>query len=438
MQSFTDLERMRKRAYQIMGNGRDGLFDLMDAVITSRSLTSFVELSLSPIFQRAWCSLYKSLTRSEPPAGKLMKLYSEYLPKPSEGSQLLLAGDHTAWPRLYSPTLKERTYEHQPQTHPDASPVTIGQGYSSLVCIPEDQGSWTLPLLHERITSFETPLEKAAEQLQQVCAQLSHRPLSLWDSEYGCGHFINLTADINCDKLMRLRPNRVVYGPPGEYSGRGRPPKHGDKFTLKDEQTWWTPDAQQRVQTEQLGTLRLRQWSNVHFRQSPDHPMTLVLVERLDSEGKARHQPLWLIWVGDTMPALDTLWQLYLHRFCIEHWYRFIKQRLHWCLPHLGTAEQTHAWSTLMPLMSWQLWLARADCADAPLPWQKPLKEKTPGRVANGFAAILVNIGSPAEHPKPRGKSPGWPKGKKRTRRPRYPTIKKTYSKPKSDTKTAA
>lgn len=316
--------------------------------------------------------------------------------------------------------------------------MTIGQGYSSLVCIPEDQGGWTLPLLHERITSFETPLEKAAEQLQQVCGQLSHRPLSLWDSEYGCGHFIKLTAEINCDKLMRLRPNRVVYGPPGEYSGRGRPPKHGDKFTLKDEQTWWTPDAQQRVQTEPLGALRLRQWSNVHFRQSPDHPMTLVLVERLDSEGKARHQPLWLVWVGDTMPVLDTLWQLYLHRFCIEHWYRFIKQRLHWCLPHLGTAEQTHAWSTLMPLMSWQLWLARVDCADAPLPWQKPLKEKTPGRVANGFAAILVSIGSPAEHPKPRGKSPGWPKGKKRTPRPRYPTVKKTYSKPKSDTKTAA
>lgn len=91
MQSFTDLERMRKRAYQLMGNGRDCLFDLMDAVITSRSITSFVELSLSPIFQRAWCSLYKSLERSEPPAGKLMKLYREYLPKPLEGSQLLLA-----------------------------------------------------------------------------------------------------------------------------------------------------------------------------------------------------------------------------------------------------------------------------------------------------------------------------------------------------------
>lgn len=431
MESFTDLQRMRKRSYQLMGNGRDGLFNLMDAVLTSRSVSSFAELSLSPVFQRAWPSLYKSLERSELCAAQLMPLYVEQLPVPEKDTQLLLAGDHTAWPRLWSPTLKERTYEHQPQPHQDASPITIGQGYSSLVCVPERDGSWALPLLHERITSFETPLEKAAEQLRAVCAQLAHRPLSVWDSEYGCGSFIKLTADIPCDKLMRLRPNRVLYGPPLEYGGRGRPSKHGDKFTLKDETTWWDADAEQTVQSKQLGSLRLRQWSNVHFRQSSEHSMNLVLVERLDAEGKRRHKPLWLVWVGQTMPALEALWQRYLRRFCIEHWYRFIKQRLHWCLPHLGTAEQTQAWSTLMPLMSWQLWLARTDCHDVPLPWQKPLSQQTPGRVANAFAAILVTIGTPAEDPKPRGKSTGWPKGKHRNQRPRFPTVKKTFSKPK-------
>lgn len=78
----------------------------------------------------------------------MMQLYSEYLPEPAAGTQLLLAGDHTAWPREWSPTLKDRMYEHQPQSHPDASPVTIGQGYSSLICVPEGQGSWALPLLH--------------------------------------------------------------------------------------------------------------------------------------------------------------------------------------------------------------------------------------------------------------------------------------------------
>ena len=43
----------------------------------------------------------------------------------------------------------------------------------------------------------------------------------------------------------------------------------------------------------------------------------------------------------------------------VDHWYRFAKQRLHWTLPNLRTPEQSERWSDLMPLMSWQLWLAR-------------------------------------------------------------------------------
>lgn len=40
------------------------------------------------------------------------------------------------------------------------------------------------------------------------------RPISLWDSEYGCAKFVKLTAELNSDKLMRLRPNRCVFGAP--------------------------------------------------------------------------------------------------------------------------------------------------------------------------------------------------------------------------------
>lgn len=108
MNSFTDLQRMRQRAYQVMGNGRDGLLNLMNVVLTSRSVSSFVELSLSLLFERAWSSLYKSLERSEPPVTKLMQSYtSTSLPAPGEGVQLLLAGDHTVRPRVWSTTLKE-------------------------------------------------------------------------------------------------------------------------------------------------------------------------------------------------------------------------------------------------------------------------------------------------------------------------------------------
>ena len=45
-----------------------------------------------------------------------------------------------------------------------------------------------------------------------------------------------------------------------------------------------------------LGRIRLRKWDNLHFRGSPKHPMTLILVERLDATGQLKTQPLWRRW----------------------------------------------------------------------------------------------------------------------------------------------
>jgi hypothetical protein len=91
-------------------------------------------------------------------------------------------------------------------------------------------------------------------------------------------------------------------------------------------------------------------------------------VERLDAAGHPRtDNPVWLAWVGEAMPPLSDIWQLYCRRFGVAHWFRFAKQRLHWTLPHLSTAKQAERWSDLMPLLSWQLWLARALVSDRPL-----------------------------------------------------------------------
>lgn len=59
---------------------------------------------------------------------------------------LLVAIDHTASGRPDAKTLKDRTHEYQ-------GGVIIGQGYSTIAWIPLAQGSWALPLLHERISS---------------------------------------------------------------------------------------------------------------------------------------------------------------------------------------------------------------------------------------------------------------------------------------------
>ncbi len=74
---------------------------------------------------------------------ELMELYIKEL---SHTKQIVLAGDHTAWPRQDARTLKERTYEHQAKPLSGAKPVTVGQGYSTIAVIPETEGSWALPL----------------------------------------------------------------------------------------------------------------------------------------------------------------------------------------------------------------------------------------------------------------------------------------------------
>jgi hypothetical protein len=91
-----------------------------------------------------------------------------------------------------------------------------------------------------------------------------------------------------------------------------------------------------------------------------------------------------------------------------------------------------------MPMITWELWLARDIVADNPLPWQKSVDKLTPGRVAQAMGIILEGIGTPAGSPKPRGKSPGWEPGKPRQRRIRYPIVRKTTPKPRKEQEKSA
>lgn len=422
---FTNLIQFRQAAYQRLGKARDAQFELTDAVMLTPAARSFVELTLSPVFRRLWSSSYEAIKDGNPDREGLMRLYAAQIPP---WPRPLLAGDHTAWPRLSAPTLRDRTIEHHPTKVRGNKPITIGQGYGTLAWLPPDgvRSSWALPCVHERISSAETPIDKGISQLRRVTQALAVRPVSLWDSEYGNATFVNGSADIPADKVIRLRPNICLWGPPPPYSGRGRRPVHGAKFKLKDPTSWGEPVQVLEVQEAQLGRIWVSLWRDLHFRKSAQHWMIVARIERLDARGTRRDpKELWLAWVGEEPPPLAEWWHLYLRRFGLEHWYRFAKQRLHWTLPRFSTPEQAERWSDLMPLMTWELWLARQIAADKPLPWQKPQSNLTPGRVCQGMGGVLAVIRTPAQAPKPRGKSPGWPKGRLRKRRERHSVVKK-------------
>jgi hypothetical protein len=415
---FNKLIQFRQASYELMGNARDALFELTDAVIQMRQVQSFVELSCAPAFRRKWSSAYEALEDSRPKRNELMQLY---LGQVASQERLLLAGDHTAWPRLWAETLDGRSYQHQPTPISCQRPVTVGLGYSTLAVVPENQGSWALPVLHERIT-HQKPVEQAAEQLRQVCQHLAVRPLSLWDAEYGCAAFLRATAEVQADKLIRLRGNLCLEGPTKPWKGRGPHPKQGIKFNFQNPSTWWQPDQELAYTDPKFGPVVVRIWQGLRFRKALDCRMVVAQVERQQApDTRRKPRILWFAWVG--APPSEQWWRQYAQRYPIEHWYRFAKGRLYWILPKLATPPQCDRWSDLMPLLTWELWLARTVVQDCPLPWQKMQTRLSPGRVCQSLQNLLVTIGTPARPCKTRGKAPGWPAGKARTRPERHDLI---------------
>ena len=207
---------------------------------------------------------------------------------------------------------------------------------------------------------------------------------------------------------MRIRSNTCLWNAPPPYSGRGCPRKHGQKFQLKEPETWTIPDQVLELSESVCGRVKVTMWQGLHFYPAPKHPVNLILVERLDSTGSGRLMPpLWLVWTGKQTLSLEEIWHQYLRRFGIEHWYRFVKQRLHWTMPSFSTPEQSGRWSDLMPLMTWQLWLAKNLVTEFRLPWQSASIKLSPGRVAQCWAgspprsmfSLLLKIGTPASPP---------------------------------------
>lgn len=426
-QKLTRLKEFRQEAYDCFLKSADALFELTDALACSPHLQSFPDLSSVPVFRRQWPSLYECLQDGEIDTKELLSLYIKSLP---ECERPLLVGDHTAWPRLYTQTLEDVSIQHQPTPIQLQAPITIGYGFSSLGIVPENKGSWFLPLLHERIESALTPREKATKQLETLVPLLAKRPIALYDSEYGSGVFFRQTAQIECDLLVRIKSHRTTYRAPDVSQGRGRPRKHGPAFRFKDPLTWGESDEEFECEDEQLGRIKVQCWKGMHFKDAAECPFDLLRIERFSARNTKRDpKVVWLARRFKQEQPLGDCWKYYLRRYGIEHWYRFSKQDLHWTLPALSTPAQAQLWSLLVVLDSWFIYLAREVVKDQPKPWQKPQTTLTPGRVQQGFGLLLTQIGTPAKEPKRRGYSPGWPKGRMRKKRTVHPLVKK-HSKP--------
>ena len=136
--------------------------------------------------------------------------------------------------------------------------------------------------------------------------------------------------------------------------------------------------------------------------------------------------------MGDGRMELSLLdiYQAYLQRYDLEHFFRFGKQKL--LLDKFQTPDDQHEenWWRLVALAYLQLWVAKDAVSQLPRPWEQYLpsvinKQITPAMVLRDMSRIITQIGSPAPAPKRRGNSPGRRKGMKLIPRKRQPVLKK-------------
>jgi hypothetical protein len=436
---ISKLVEFRQAVYQ---NGftrrKDAQFELLDALVLKDQITSFPMLSCSTAFTRRWHSAYAALEKGQQDTTWLRSYLAKQVPE--TGIQFFSL-DCTAWARPEAHTLPDRQYVYQPSSTNQGSVVVIGHAYSLLDWVPEQNSSWSLSVDVERVSSEHTDMEVGVEQVKRLCQVRRSRDRGLdivsADAKYGNHHFLDALKDQPCGTVVRLRKDRVLFRPVQEIMvrKRGRPRKHGPRFTFKEPDTWGEADEFVALEHPRWGSVEIRRWNDLHAWQSVDTWFDFIQVQT-HLEKDEPPAPLWLAWQAPAiMPEgihvnAETIWQAYQHRWPIEPSIRFRKQRLWWTLPQFQLVEAADRWSILVGLAMWILYLARPIVQDQPLPWQRPQHDLTPGRVKRGIGTIFRAIGNPASSPKPRGIPPGWPKGKERKRRERFPVVRKGLKQP--------
>jgi len=397
--------------------------ELIAAILFSPAVQSFAELSLSPVFQRQWPSLYRAVERGQVEVNWLRFYLTRQVPTQD---MTVFALDTSVWPRPHTRTLAVLRYEQSPTEAIRSYATVQGYAYSSLAWIPERGGSWALPVDTRRVVGRQTAVEVGVEQVKALCEARPADPCDVIaaDGSYGNHRFLGALKDQPCTVIVRLRADRVLYGSPEPYPGQGRPRVHGRRFAFKDATTWGRPAEEVCFEDERYGQMRLQHWPDLHAQQDAHTPCGVIRAE-VHREREKPPKPLWLGCQNTQGLSLRTLWLAFDQRWPIEPATRFRKQRLYWTLPRFQQPDRCDHWTWLVDITLWLVFLARDLVSDQPLPWQKPQATLTPGRVVLGLGALFAQVGRFTRPPQTRGKSPGWPTGRPRARPPRFKVLKR-------------
>lgn len=460
------LKNFRDRLYRFFPSRRDAAMELVDALSSNRTARSVVELSLSPLHRRNYCSITRVLDEYlSKDAGialqqkqALTHLLSSVCPSLQQRAFHLFAVDCTPEPRIFSATLKDRGYVYAPNTVCGNKPVTIGHKYSIAAYLPEKPTSnvppWLIPLACTRVDTTQNAelvgMEQIAACIKSQNAFSSQLSVSLGDTAYNNPLCLRVAKNNdNQVHVSRSRNNRKFFYPhtpadTTETQKRGRPKTYGDVHALNNPATWREPDeAIEFSQVSAQGKIQIIKidcWNEMIMRgkkgcKLSDYPLRLLRVRVYKESGEPLFKrPFWLTAAGKRRKelSLHDIFSSYRQRFDIEHFFKFGKTRL--LMDKIQTPDVQHedAWWQIVMIAYAQLYLARSLANSLPNPWERYLPSlkafgaiTQPTQVQKDFERIIRWIGTPAQPPKPRQKALGRQLGDIQVKRIRYPIVKK-------------
>ena len=442
--NLNTLNEFRHGVYGSFGNGRDALFNLVDALASETGARSFPELSFSPFFERTWASLYEALEDGRIDAERLREVFADFAPLPQAGKIVFLGIDTSNLYRPEAETAADRTLVQIANLPKNTHAASPGWVMSHVVLLPVQAGQGTFVLDTARVTSSELATEVAARQLRAVVALLVARglcPIILGDRWYACAPFLARLADVEANCLLRVKSNRVFYHPaPARLAGQlGASRKDGERFQCKDEESHGEPDETWEGVDAKGAHIEVRCWKRLHLRTARWVELMVIQIIRHGATGRTRDPKIsWFVWKGDEPAPLAEISPTYRLRYSHEHGYRFDKQELLWDVPRLSTPERTERWTQVVACAHNLLVLARPLLEGGYRPWETRRAVPTLTQVRRAMPTLLHELGTPARPPQPRGKALGRVKGFHPTPRTHRAVIRKTSKKTKKSKKGAS
>lgn len=420
------LKQFLNAVYSSITKRSDSYLEIVLSLASAEYVESVVALSESALYRRRFSSVYETLKQVEVDDAALLKATLELLRERCDelDGYEVYSGDSTFVRRNEARTLAARAMKR------------LGTG--ELVCghesywsmrLAQQETSWSGVALVERMGEDDTVTSKAARHLKLIDASGATRKLFVLDAGHGKEVLANYPECQTTDIVIRLKSNQVFRYPSGDYRGRGRPPKHGERFKLSKA---GEPDEQQTIAFKGK-CLRISTWRNLHYaKYSAIHGVVLKL-EFLDKGGKPIFEkPIWLF--STALEAeCETLARAYLWRSSHELSFRFMKQHLGLAKAHSSELKSCDAWYQLVAL-AMNLLLAVKDQLQSQVPaWYphaatKPISQRQAQKQALSF---FLKVDTPSLAPRPAGKAHGRAKGYHPPPRQRHPVIRKTPNRSK-------